>query len=206
MTRAELKALAKQQIKGKIGTLFVMMLIVSGISAICSFIPVVGSIAAAIISPAFSLSLMIIYLAMTEGKKPAIADIFMGFSDFWSAFKVTFLVGLFTSLWSLLFVIPGIVKACSYSQAMFILAENPGMSAREAINRSKKMMEGHKMDYFVLGLSFIGWALLASLTFGILLIWLVPYMQATLANFYNSVKPVAVVEDAPAVDGEAVTE
>ncbi|MBR2861239.1 MAG: DUF975 family protein [Clostridia bacterium] len=212
MTRAELKALAKQQIKGNIGILFVMSLIVSVITAlpnILSSIPFLGfvfSIGLLFINAAFSLSLMIIYLALTAGKKPQIADIFIGFNDIWSAFKVTFLVGLFTFLWSLLFVIPGIVKACSYSQAMFILAENPGMSAREAINRSKKMMEGHKMDYFVLGLSFFGWILLAGLTFGILLIWLVPYMQATLANFYNSVKPVAVVEDAPVVDGEAVTE
>ena len=75
-----------------------------------------------------------------------------------------------------------------------------------AINRSKEMMEGHKMEYFVLNLSFIGWAILAPLTFGLLYIWLVPYMQATLTNFYNSVKPQVVVEGPEAPVYEPVAE
>lgn len=208
MNRAELKALAKQQIKGNIGILFVIMLLVALITgAVGGIIPGVGAAAVTfVLAPAFSLSIYSIYLALAQGKKPEIKDMFGGFSDFWSAFKVTFLVGLFTSLWSLLFVIPGIVKACSYSQAMYILAENPKMSAREAINRSKEMMEGHKMDYFVLNLSFIGWAFLAPFTFGLLYIWLVPYMQATLTNFYNSVKPQVVVEGPEAPVYEPVAE
>ncbi len=85
--------------------------------------------------------------------------------------------------------------------SMFIVAENPGISSREAIRRSKEMMHGHKMEYFVLGLSFIGWALLCGITFGIAAIWVIPYMQATLVNFYNNIKPVeaeATVEESPA--------
>ncbi len=141
------------------------------------------------------------YVNLVKGVKPEIKDAFAGFKDFWTAFKTTFLVGLFTALWSLLFYIPGIIKAISYSMSMFIVAENPGISSREAIRRSKEMMHGHKMEYFVLGLSFIGWALLCGITFGIAAIWVIPYMQATLVNFYNNIKPVeaeATVEESPA--------
>ncbi len=149
-TRAELKAMAKEQIRGNIGILFLITLIIGAISfvagLILSFIPLGGYVASIIIAPAFSISIIRVYLNLAKGTKPAAGDAFSGFDDFWSAFKVTFLVGLFTFLWSLLFVIPGIIKAYSYSQAMTIVAENPGISAREAINRSKAMMEGHKMD------------------------------------------------------------
>ena len=97
---------------------------------------------------------------IVNGKKPEVKDAFCGFDDFWSAFKVTFLVGLYTFLWSLLFFIPGIVKAYSYSMALYVLAENPGKSARECIKESMEMTNGHKMELFVLDLSFIGWIIL----------------------------------------------
>ncbi len=196
MNRAELKTKAKQQIRGKIGMLFVISLIIAVISGLASFVlslvPIVGGLAAAIIvTPAFALSTFRIYLNLTKNTNPAAGDAFCGFDDFWSAFKVNFLVGLFTFLWSLLFVIPGIVKSVSYSMAMYILAENKGKSALECINESKAMTDGHKMDLFVLNLSFIGWILLGGITFGIAFIWVMPYMNATFANAYQSLKPVA---------------
>lgn len=200
MNRAELKSMAKEQIRGNIGILFVVTLLIGLISGIAStvlgMIPVVGSLLAiVIVTPAFSLSIYRVYLALAKGVKPQAKDAFSGFDDFWSAFKVTFLVGLYTFLWSLLFVIPGIVKGISYSMAMYVLAENKGMSATECINASKEMTNGHKMDLFVLSLSFIGWMILGSITLGIAYIWITPYMQATFTNAYNSLKP-AVVETA----------
>jgi len=195
MNRAELKSLAKEQIQGRIGILFLIMLIVGLITGAAVAVPVVGSVACAVVlTPVFTLALVKIFLGMTYGEAPEIAKLFADFNKFWSAFKVTFLVGLFVSLWSLLFVIPGIVKALSYSQAMYILAENPDIGAREAINRSKAMMEGHKMELFVLGLSFIGWHLLGAVTIGIAYIYVLPYMNATMANFYNRVKGSTAVE------------
>lgn len=196
MNRAELKSKAKSQIKGKIGILFVITLVIGVISTlatlILSFIPVIGSLAATIIvTPAFGLSVIRIYLMVTREQKPEVKDAFSGFDDFWSYFKVSFLVSLFTFLWSLLFVIPGIVKAYSYSMSIFILAENKGKSALECINESKAMTNGHKGELFVLNLSFIGWLLLVCITFGIAAIYVAPYMNATLANAYNSLKPVA---------------
>lgn len=189
MERAQLKAMAKQQIQGNIGTFFVMTLIIAGVAAVANLIPVVGSIASVfIITPAFSIAMVAAYLKLTKGVQPNVRELFDHFNEFWGAFKVSFFVGLFTALWSLLFWIPGIIKALSYSMSMYILAENPQMGALEAINRSKAMMNGHKMDLFVLQLSFIGWHLLGAFTFGIAYVWITPYISATTANFYNSIK------------------
>ena len=202
MNRAELKAAAKQQISGKIGILFLITLIISVISGVATFllnlIPGGGIVAAIIITPAFTLSLIRVYLNLLGGGQPKAADAFSGFDDFWSAFKVTFLIGFFTYLWSLLFVIPGIVKGISYSMAPYILAENKGKAALECINESKAMTNGHKMELFVLALSFIGWALLCGITFGIAAIWVIPYMQATMTNAYNYLKPAAPVAEVDA--------
>jgi len=189
MDRVELKTLAKSQIKGNIGVLFVISFIVAMVSGLAVTIPVVGSIALAlVVTPAFSIAVITIYLNLTKHMTPEIGELFAHFNKFWGAFKVTFLTGLFTALWSLLFVIPGIIKAFSYSMAMYILAENPEIGALEAINRSKAMMDGHKMELFVLELSFIGWHLLGMVTLGIAYVWVIPYISATTANFYNSIK------------------
>ena len=210
MNRTELKAKAKEQIKGKIGILFVIALIIAVISGLASLIlnlvPGGGLVASIIITPAFALSIARVYLNLTVESTPEVKDAFTGFDDFWSAFKVNFLVGLYTFLWSLLFVIPGIVKGFSYSMALYILAENKGKSARECIDESKAMTQGHKMDLFVLGLSFIGWFLLVGITFGIAAIWVTPYMSATYANAYKSLKPVQIVDVEPIVEEPIIEE
>ncbi|MBP3633790.1 MAG: DUF975 family protein [Oscillospiraceae bacterium] len=193
MDRAYLKGLAKQKIKGKIGILFVIAVLIAAISSIAagllSIIPVAGPIISVIvITPAFALSIMRVYLNVVADQELKITDAFSGFDDFWAAFKVQFLTGLFTFLWSLLFIIPGIIKAYSYSMSMYILAENKGMPALECIQQSKDMTDGHKMELFILYLSFFGWALLGAITFGIAYIWIMPYIQATQANAYNVLK------------------
>ncbi len=190
MNRAQLKAAAKQQIKGNIGTLFLITLVIGAASFLVALIPVVGALVSTlVITPAATLAVSMIYLDLAKNMTPDFSKLADGFKDFWSAFKVTFLIGLFVMLWSLLLFIPGIIKAISYSMSMYILAENKGMSAREAIGRSKEMMDGHKMEFFVLNLSFIGWILLCYVTLGIALIWVLPYINTTLANFYQAIKP-----------------
>ncbi|MBR5136583.1 MAG: DUF975 family protein [Clostridia bacterium] len=210
MNRKELKAAAKSQIKGKIGVLFLITVIISVISGVASgllaLIPGGAIVASVIITPAFALSMVRIYMGVVAGTKPTVKDSFSGFDDFWAAFKVTFLVELKVFLWSLLFVIPGIVKTFSYSMAMYVLAENKGMSARKCIEESKKMTKGHKMELFVLALSFIGWGLLVVVTFGIAAIWVAPYMQATFTNAYYSLKPVIEVEAEEVVEETAEAE
>lgn len=202
MNRAELKTNAKAQIQGKIGILFLITLIIGAISGaasgLLSLIPGGSLIATIIITPAMTLSLVRVYLMVINGQQPEAKDAFCGFDDFFSAFKVNLLTGIFTFLWSLLFVIPGIIKAISYSMAMYVLAENKGKNAMECINESKAMTEGHKMDLFLLGLSFMGWILLTIVTCGIAYIWVGPYMSTTFANAYRSLKPAApVVEELP---------
>lgn len=200
MNREILKANAKDQIKGKIGILFVMYLINIAISFVASCIPIVGSVASVIlINPAFTIAMVMIYLKLIDYEEIKIGNVFDGFYHFWGAFKINFFVSLFTALWSLLFVVPGMIKAYSYSMAMYIWAENKEMGALEAIRKSKEMMDGHKMDLFVLGLSFIGWGLLTAVTFGIAGIYVIPYIEATTANFYRSLNPVVKVEDTPEI-------
>lgn len=98
------------------------------------------------------------------------------------------LMGIFVFLWTLLLVIPGIIKALAYALVPYILADKPELSANEAINLSMKMMKGHKFDFFWLSLSFIGWIILGMLTLGIGYFWLMPYIYTTYAAFYQDVK------------------
>jgi uncharacterized membrane protein len=184
----ELKSSAKAQISGKIGILFAMFLIMFGVSIASSFVPVLGSIANLLVNAAFALGGAWVFLRIAKGEEVSVGNIFYGFEDLWTAIKAQFFVGLFISLWLLLLIIPGIIKAYSYSMTYFILAENKGMSVLEAITLSRKMMNGHKMDLFLLCLSFIGWFILVVITFGIAGIWVYPYFYATLTNFYLSVK------------------
>ena len=109
-------------------------------------------------------------------------------SNYWHKVWGMFLVMLFTFLWSLLFIIPGIVKCFSYSMTPFILEEYPELGANEAIDHSRAMMKGHKFDLFWLILSFIGWGFLCLFTFGIGYLWLVPYMDTSISAFYEDVK------------------
>ena len=115
-----------------------------------------------------------------------ISDLFSEFDRFGQGFLQNFLRGLYIFLWSLLFVIPGIVKTYSYAMTPFIMAENPNMTANEAITASRELMDGHKFDLFLLELSFFGWALLNLLTLGLGSLALNPYIHAARAAFYKT--------------------
>ena len=108
--------------------------------------------------------------------------------NYWHKMWGMFLMHIFIFLWSLLFIIPGIIKMFSYAMTPYILEENPELSAGEAIDRSRAMMKGHKFDLFWLWLSFIGWLILSLLTLGIGGLWLGPYQQTAIAAFYEDVK------------------
>lgn len=98
------------------------------------------------------------------------------------------LMYIFIFLWSLLLVIPGLIKSFSYAMTPYILVDYPELSANQAINLSRKMMKGHKFDYFWLCLSFLGWILVGILTLGIGYLWLIPYITTASAAFYQDVK------------------
>lgn len=108
---------------------------------------------------------------------------------FWGAIGTTVLIAVYTWLWSLLFIVPGIIKAYSYSQARFIKAENPNIPASRAIELSMIMMNGHKWELFVMQFTFIGWFLLSALTLHILgIVYVFPYYIAALTFAYEEIK------------------
>ena len=121
-----------------------------------------------------------------DHEKLSIGDGFIGFQQFGRAWLWSFLVGLFIFLWSLLFLIPGIVKTFSYAMTPFILLDHPEMGVLDAITESRRIMNGHKWELFCLNFSFIGWWLLSILTLGILGLWIAPYQNITNAAFYRS--------------------
>lgn len=112
----------------------------------------------------------------------------VGFGNYWHHVWGTLLRTIFVCLWSLLLFVPGIIKGLSYSMTNYILVDRPELSANEAINLSKDMMYGHKFDLFYLYLSFAGWYILCIFTFGIGVLWLMPYIQTAQASFYLDVK------------------
>lgn len=125
----------------------------------------------------------------TDGDNKLTANCFrLSFGNYFKNIAAYLLMCLFIFLWTLLLIIPGIIKALAYSMTPFILKDFPELSVNQAINLSQKMMKGHKFDYFWLGLSFIGWILLGLLTLGIGYIWLIPYMYTSYAAFYEEVK------------------
>ena len=109
-------------------------------------------------------------------------------TEYINVVKTMFLKNLYIFLWSLLFIIPGIIKSYEYMMVPYILAENPNIDHKTALQISSEMTTGHKMDLFLLGLSFIGWILLAILTCGIGSLFLNPYMYATYAESYRFLK------------------
>ena len=127
------------------------------------------------------------YLELCTNREPGFDVLFSRFKIFLKAFGLRLFMSLFTLLWTLLFVIPGIIAAYRYAMAPYIMAQDPNVGIREAVDRSKAMMVGNKWRLFCLGFSFIGWALVCILTLGIGFFWLTPYIQASTAAFYLDV-------------------
>lgn len=130
-----------------------------------------------------------IYLLRIARKEtPDVSSLFDGFKDYGRIFLTGLLVGLYTFLWTLLFIIPGIIKGYSYAMTNYILKDEPELRYNGAIEKSMKMMNGHKMSLFLLDLSFIGWYLLCILTLGLGLFLVYPYHYTARAHFYEELK------------------
>lgn len=181
----------REQARGFLGTtwkpyalaMLIYMVITLGVSATG-----IGSIASLIISGSFALSFAIMSLKAIKGEGIEVMNIFSGFENFVNALVLYLYQGLIVFLWSLLFIVPGILKSLSYSMTFYILAENPDFKAKQAMDESESLMKGHRWEYFKLNLSFIGWFVLSLLTFGILNLWISPYMEIATAVFYQDLK------------------
>ncbi|MDZ5608548.1 DUF975 family protein [Bacillus pseudomycoides] len=129
-------------------------------------------------------------LRLAKKESTKVGNLFEGFqrNNLFKSMKLAILQAIYIFLWSLLLVIPGIIKFFSYSMAYYILLENPECTASEAIKKSKEMMKGHKLDLFILWLSFIGWFILGSIlgmfTLSLPYLWISPYYTTTVSHFY----------------------
>ena len=150
-----------------------------------------------IFSGVMSVGMSIVLMQISRAGTSKIESLFDGFrKGLGNNIVAGILVSLFTFLWSLLLIIPGIVKSYSYAMTFYILADNPDMAPTEAINKSKEMMKGNKWRLFCLDFSFIGWYLLSILTLGILLLWVNPYSMQARVEFYESLKPQTAQDEA----------
>ena len=186
-----LMQMARKSLKDKwglaIGTFVVYMLIIGAIQATTEFFPLAGLLLLAISGP-MALGIAIFSINISRNQDARLEQIFQGFNNFNTSLGAYLLMLLFTLLWTLLLIIPGIIAVLSYSMTFYILADDNSIGAMEAIDKSKKMMDGYKWKYFCLGLRFIGWSLLCILTLGIGFLWLLPYMQVSMVKFYDDIK------------------
>ena len=183
-----LKLQARESLAGKWGLAVGTFALYFVICMIVGSIKNIGFVISLIISGPLSVGVAIFSLSISRGGQAKLNQIFEGFNNFGRSLAAYLLALLFTLLWSLLLIIPGIIASLAYSQTYYILADDQKISAREAIKKSKKMMMGNKRKLFLLILSFLGWLILSLLTLGIGLIWLLPYMNISMAKFYEDIK------------------
>ncbi|WP_239618920.1 DUF975 family protein [Cohnella mopanensis] len=187
-TSSEIRARARASLAGNWGSAvlhFLLFYIIVIAIGFLSLIPFIGWIASLLVTGALTYGLMSYFLNLSRNESPSTNDLFSGFQRFVPTFLLYLLMAIFTFLWMLLLIVPGIIAAFRYSQAYFILKDNPEIGALEAIRRSKELMVGHKGRLFVLMLTFIGWYILGSLALGIGLLWVAPYYYTALGHFYN---------------------
>ena len=207
---SELRAQARERLEGQWGTFVLMtflMLVIQTILQIPGYIGslleilspenVLASLSFSNISNILSLlalplswGLTVSLLRNHREESVDLENLFDGFRGgrYTRVFCALFLVNLFTFLWALLLIIPGIMKAFSYALTPYIIMDEPELTARQAITRSCEIMQGRRWKLFCLSLRFIGWGILCILTFGIGILWLVPYMNASVAAFYEDAR------------------
>lgn len=198
MNRVEIKTKAKEVIKGRLWDFWkgyliysVIVVVLEGLLGLIfeGNLEVVASLIASLVTAPLSFGVIYYTMKYARGEAVDINDIFKFKKQWIPTFLLTFLISLFTSLWMLLLIIPGIIAALSYSMAMYIYCDEE-KEPMECIRASKDMMNGYKWDYFVFGLSFIGWSILGALTLGLLYIWLTPYMTTAEVLYYDELKKI----------------
>lgn len=200
MNTAELKANAKEQLRGKwavaIGTVLVANILIDsdvmykvsekfgliGLSISCSLISL-------FLGGVISVGLCKFLLDMTtKREEPRFEALFSQFNIYLKTLGLNILITLSVCIGTILFIVPGIIVGLMFSQSYYILSEDPSKSITQCIKESVDMMNGHKWDLFYLELTFIGWWLLTAITVGIAGLWVAPYVKVTETNFYLSIK------------------
>lgn len=196
MNRVEIKNYAKEKLSGNLGSIWKILIIALGISlaSTCVLSILFNKMDADFLDSLLGILMMPLgigttafFISLIENENFEAKDLFKYYHDFVKVIGVTILMGLIVMLGYICFIIPGIILTLSYSLVPIILIKKPELGIVETLKYSREKMQGHKLDTFVLGLSFIGWAILGTLTFGILYIWLYPYMQLTFTKFYLNI-------------------
>jgi uncharacterized membrane protein len=179
---------ARESLKGRWGLAVGGTVIYLILGGLVQAIPRVGWIGGLILDGPLFLGFTIFFLCLSRGRETQLSQLFEGFQRFTQALTTYLLMLLFILLWTLLLVIPGIVAAFSYSQTFFLMADDPQLSGRNALSRSKALMFGNRGKLFYLFWRFFGWFLLGILSLGIGFLWIIPYLQTSLAKFYDDLK------------------
>jgi uncharacterized membrane protein len=203
---AVLMQMAKQSLKGKWSTAIAVFLtylvILFAANLGLGFLPfgdvatLLSSVTTCLLVGPFMLGLAIFFLSVSRNENVSVNQLFQGFDRFGTAFGAYFLTTLFSCLWALLLIVPGIIAAISYAMTFYILADDHSIGVMDAIRKSKTMMKGYKWKFVCLQLRFVGWFLLCILTLGIGFLWLFPYAQTSIAKFYDDLKPHNLIENA----------
>ncbi len=190
----ELMIQARQSLEGKwgvaIGTTLLYVIIVN----ISQIIPAIGFVATLIIGGPMAYGITKFSVLLSRGQEARLEQIFDGFENFKRNLIAYLIVLGYTILWLLCLIVPGIIAALSYAMTFYILYDDENISPKDAIEKSKLMMDGHKLKLFYLCLRFLLWALLCVLTLGLGFLLLLPYIQITFVKFYDDIKNEVVYE------------
>lgn len=209
INRVDLKSSAKESLKGKWAEAIKVLLILIIIDVACNIIfgnilhfgiseyemEINGEIVKAqtnyispIINCLITFGYLSFFLKISRNEDVTCNELFSKVNMAFKYILMSILIGIVVLIGTICLIVPGIILGFGLTQTSFILLDNPDMGVIDAMKLSWKMMKGYKMDYFILSLSFLGWAILLIFTLFIGYFWLVPYMQVTMCNFYNKVK------------------
>ena len=182
----EIRHAARYALRGNWTQAVLATLVYTLICSAAGSIPLVGLL---VVCPLeFGFMLCFLRLVRGEDSSEMVGDQFDVFNKYGRYLGGSLLVTLYTLLWMLLFIIPGIVKGYAYAMTPYVMNDRPDLDADDCIHESRMMMKGYKWKLFCMDLSFIGWAILCIFTLGIGLLWLQPYIEASHAKFYEELK------------------
>lgn len=183
----DIKRTARHALSGKWGSAALVVLVYLPFYLLQA-VPYVGYVIMLLIGGAFALGWSAYALKLVRHDDAGIGDLFAGFNEFGRSLGAYLLMSIYIFLWTLLLIIPGILAGLSYAMTFYILADHPEIKINDAIGLSRKLMEGRRWKYFCLMWNFFGWFILVVLTFGIAIFWVLPYLMATIASFYEDIK------------------
>jgi|GEM_PF-142658 len=197
-SNVELMRGARESLKGKWGLAIAVTVVYCVLLSVPQSVKNVGPIISILFAGPLAGGLALFSLSLARNQEAKFEQLFDGFKVYATYLVAHVLMTIFILLWLLLLIIPGIIAAFSYAMTYYVIADNPSISASDALRRSKELMNGNKGKYACLLLRFIGWGILAIFTAGIGLLWLVPYIQVSTAKFYEDIKGEVVKSTAEA--------